>query len=224
MNRTRSYLLVVIGLACSAFLAAASGRAAQTTQPSESPFPKPSLYPVAWELKFEHKMPKRIVIDVPGAGPQAYWYMTYGVTNNTEKERLFLPFFEMLTRTGKVVRSDNAIPAKVFDAIKARENNRYLLPAAKIAGELRIGEDQAKEGVAIWPEPDPRMGTFSIFVGGLSGESVMLKDDKGEPTKDPNGQPVILRKTLEITYQVPGDERYPGEDPVNSKGEQWIMR
>jgi hypothetical protein len=164
------------------------------------------------------------VVDVPGAGPQPYWYMTYGVTNNTEKERLFLPIFEMLTRTGKVVRSDNAIPAKVFDAIRARENNRYLLPAAKIAGELRVGDDQAKEGVAIWPEPDPRMGTFSIFVGGLSGESVMLKDDKGEPVKDPSGQPVILRKTLEITYQIPGDERYPGEDPVNPKGEQWIMR
>jgi hypothetical protein len=221
MKRTLAYPLVVIGLVCAAMLARTSP--AQTTEPSN--FPKPSLYPIAWELKFEHKIPKRIVVDIPGAAaPQAYWYMTYAVTNNTDKERLFLPFFQMLTRSGKVIRSDNAIPAKVFDAIKSRENNRYLLPAAKIAGELRIGDDQAKESVAIWPEPDPRMGTFSIFVGGLSGESVLLKDESGQPVKDKDGQPVILRKTLEITYQIRGDEMYPGEDPIVPKDEQWVMR
>jgi hypothetical protein len=68
------------------------------------------------------------------------------------------------------------------------------------------------------------MGTFSIYVGGLSGESVMLKDEKGEAVKDKDGKPVILRKTLEITYQVRGDEMYPGEDPIVPKGEQWVMR
>src|SRR6476620_346843 len=171
MNRTLAYPLVAIGLSCAAFLAG-SVPGAQTTAPSD--YPKPSLYPISWELKFEHKMPKRIVVDVPGSSaPSAYWYMTYGVTNNTDKEQLFLPYFEMLTRSGKVIRSDNGVPARVFDAIKQRENNRYLQPGPKVAGELRVGEDQAKEGVAIWPEPEPRMGTFSIFVGSLSGESVM---------------------------------------------------
>src|SRR3954471_24751461 len=193
MKRTLVYPLVVIGLLGSAFLVRPLPAPAQTTEPSA--FPKPSMYPISWELKFEHKTPKRIVVDLPGRAPQAYWYMTYSVTNSTDKERLFLPFFEMLTRTGKVVRSDNGVPAKVFDAIKSRENNRYLMPAAKIAGELRVGEDQAKESVAIWPEPDPRMGTFSIFAGGLSGESVILKDEKGQDVKDKDGQPVILRKT-----------------------------
>ena len=31
---------------------------------------------------------------------------------------------------------------------------------------------QARDSVAVWEEPDPDMGTFRIFVGGLSGEFV----------------------------------------------------
>jgi len=46
-------------------------------------YPKPSPYPISWELNFEHSKPKRIVVDVPGqSAPKAYWYMTYTVTNN----------------------------------------------------------------------------------------------------------------------------------------------
>ena len=51
-----------------------------------------------------------------------------------------------------------------------------------------------------------------------------LKDDNGQPMKDKDGQPIILRKPLEATYQVPGDEVHPGEDVVNEKGESWVMR
>src|SRR5436309_10296030 len=85
-------------------------------------YPKPSPYPVSWELKFEHGKPQRIVVEVPGAAaPQAYWYLTYTVTNNTDKEQTFLPVFEMLTEDGRIIRSDKAIPAGVFGAIKQRE-------------------------------------------------------------------------------------------------------
>src|SRR5437588_12379146 len=79
-------------------------------------YPKPSPYPISWELKFDHDMPQRIVVKAPGvAAPQAYWYLTYTVTNNTGQEQTFLPFFEMLTNDGKVIRSDNKIPAVVFN-------------------------------------------------------------------------------------------------------------
>src|ERR1041384_1948066 len=38
-------------------------------------YPKPSIYPVSWELKFTHGLPKRIVVEVPGSStPQAFWY------------------------------------------------------------------------------------------------------------------------------------------------------
>jgi hypothetical protein len=188
-------------------------------------YPKPSPYPISWELNFEHSKPKRIVVDVPGSSaPKAYWYMTYTVTNKTDKEQTFLPIFELVTKEGKVIRSDKDIPAQVFDAIKGREHIKYLEPYTKTAGELRIGDDQAKDSVAIWEEPEAKMGTFNIYIGGLSGESVFLKNDKGEQEKDANGKPIILRKTLQLTYQIPGDEVHPGEDPVIEKDTTWVMR
>lgn len=187
-------------------------------------FPRPSPYPITWELKFKHSMPKRIVVDVPGGAPQAFWYMTYTVTNNTGQERTFLPVFEMLTDDGKVIRSDRNIPYKVFTDIKAREKSKFLEHFTQIGGEIRLGEDEAKDGVAIWKEPMPEMGTFSIFLTGLSGEAARLHDAQGKDVKDADGQPIILRKTLQLTYFVRGDEVYPGLDEVNRKSEQWVMR
>jgi hypothetical protein len=181
------------------------------------PFPKPSPYPKSWELKFEHGKPTRIVVQVPGSTvAQAFWYMTYTVTNNSDKEQLFLPTFDMALEDGRVIRDDFKIPRPVFDEIKKREGLRFLEPAALIGGELRLGPDQAKDGVAIWPEAALRMGRFSVFVTGLSGETATVKG--------PEGKDVILRKTLQLNYLIRGDEVYPGEDEVNENPSEWVMR
>jgi hypothetical protein len=180
-------------------------------------YPKPSPYPKTWELKFEHGTPKRVVVQPEhGNVPKAYWYMTYSVTNETDKEQLFLPAFELLTEDGRVIRNDINIPHSVFEAVKKREGVRFLEPAALIGGELRIGPDQAKDGVAIWPEPAAEMGTFSVFVSGLSGEIATVKGA--------DGKDVILRKTLQLNYLIRGDDAYPGEDQVNENPQEWIMR
>src|SRR5690348_9726793 len=84
-------------------------------------YPKPSPYPISWELTFQHDKPQRIVVDTADGPAKAYWYMTYTVTNNSGQERTYLPAFELVTKEGKVVRSDRLIPATVFDAIKKRE-------------------------------------------------------------------------------------------------------
>lgn len=180
-------------------------------------FPTPSPYPISWELDFQHQTPQRIVVTPPGSEvPVAYWYMTYTITNNTDSEQVFLPIFEMLTNDGQVIRSDNNIPAPVFDAIRERERNEFLEPFVKIGGDLRIGEDEAREGVAIWREPMPEMGRFSIFVGGLNGEAATVAG--------PDGKDVILRKTLQLNYFIRGDEIYPGEDEINDEPQKWVMR
>jgi len=181
--------------------------------------PEPSIYPISWQLDFKHGSPKRVVV-----GTDAYWYLTYTVTNNTGDEQIFRPDFQMLNKEGKVLKSDRAIPSEVFDKIKGVEGNRLLQPISKLAGPLRQGVDQAKDGVAIWPEVTPRMGSFKIFVGGLSGEYVILNDDDGKPVMGPDNIPVMLRKTIEIDYQIYGDEFYPGRDDVHQLAEKWIMR
>lgn len=192
---------------------------------SATTFPSPSPYPISWELKFDHGLPKRIIVETPDSPtPLAYWYMTYTVTNKTDKEQIFLPHFDMVSRTGNVIRSDENISKKVFDAIKQREGSQFLEPFTKIGGEIRLGEDEARDGVAIWKEPDPRMGNFTIFVSGLSGESVQMKDDSGQPLKDADGNPIILHKTLQLNYLVRGGDVYPGQDEVNVKSEDAVMR
>ena len=96
---------------------------------------------------------------------------------------------------------------------------------SKIEGDIQPGEDLARDGVAIWPEPMQRMGTFSIFVGGLTGEYVILKKsgDQWVPINPKNSAAELkgvdekdlktLRKTLQLTYQVAGDEIRPGTRP-----------
>lgn len=199
-------------------------------------YPEPSPYPVSWDLKFEHGKPKRIVVDVPNEGPTAYWYLTYRVTNNTDQEQLFLPLFEMVTKDGKVHRSDKGIPARVFHQIKEAEGNRFLERRTQIVGTLRVGEDQARDGVAIWKEPMAEMGNFTIFVTGLSGEVVTCKivDGKLIPLNPanireelkgvPQDQQVSLRKTLQLDYVIYGDEKYAQKDDVVVKGKKWVMR
>lgn len=183
-------------------------------------FPKPSPYPVSWELKFEHSKPKRIVVTPTGsAKPQAYWYMTYTVTNLGEQKQKFLPVFELMTEEGKVTRSDNNIPNAVLETIRVREKAPKLESVTEIGGIVLIGEDQARDGVAIWAEPKAEMGQFTIFVTGLSGEAVIVKDDKDEKK-----EPTVLRKTLQMDYHMPGDDKYPGVDVVETSSEQWIMR
>jgi len=202
------------------------------TSPARADFPKPSPYPISWELKFTHGLPKRIVVNVPNSNiPQAYWYMTYTVTNLGDKEQMFLPRFELMTEDGRLTRGDVNIPRDVFDAIKAKERNKLLEPVTSITGLLRLGEAEARDGVAIFPEPTPRMGHFSIFVTGLSGEAVTLKNvngefqkiDDAEQMKNPKDL-IILRKTLQLNFFIRGDEVYPGEDEVNQDTEVWIMR
>ena len=197
-------------------------------------FPEPSPYPISWELKFEHGGPKRIVVQIPNQGPRAFWYITYSVTNLTKEDQTFLPEFVMVTKDGRTIRSDQHVPFKVFEAIK--KGKQFLEPPTKVGGTLRVGEDQTRDSVAIWPEPMAEMGSFSIFVGGLSGETVTMKMVDGKPVKvkaENTSQELkgvkdedilILRKTLQLNYVVYGDDVFPGMDEVNVRPEQWVMR
>jgi hypothetical protein len=195
-------------------------------------YPKPSINRVSWELDFKHGLPQRIAVTLPGAdAPKAFWYMTFTVTNNTREEQSFLPIFDLIDDHGNIHHSNRNIPKEVFNAIKNREKIKLLEPLAKASGRILVGPDQAHDSVAIWPEPLERMGTFSIFITGLSGEAVWFKDGKVTPlnkadwikTKQEDAGEV-LRKTLQIDIQIPGDEFYQGGDKVIQKDETWVMR
>lgn len=172
--------------------------------------PRPSPYPVAWELTVEVGTPKRVVVD-----GKAYWYLTYSVKNETGQERVFLPRFEVLTPDGVVTRTDRLIPLKVFETVQRLEGKAFLEQANQIAGEIRLGEDEMRDGVAIWPEASAEDREFTVFFTGFSGEAVKVPGPDGELT---------LFKTLRLDYVVPGDAKFRQVNEVREVGRSFVMR
>ena len=200
---------------------------------SPDAYPKPSPFPVSWELKFAHSTPRRMTIVLPGdTQPTAYWYFVYSVLNqsdqaanydpNQDKERIFYPDFVMRTQDGKLLEGNDGIHPAVFDAIKAYERNPNLEDPTQMGGKILLGQDQMRQSVAIWAEPMRRMGSFQIFVSGLWGETAVAKDSDGNPIKDANGNDILLHKTLMMSYHVDGDATH--YSPVRKVVEQFVMR
>lgn len=141
-------------------------------------YPKPSLGPVSWELKFQFQDIQRINIVVPGEPARAYWYMIYTITNDIDNDRdvMFYPEFSLVTDELKVFQAGLGVPPEVFQAIKRRYKNTYpwLEHPRDLIGKIRRGQDNARDSVAIWPDFDPRTSKFAVFVAGLSGEQVTV--------------------------------------------------
>jgi hypothetical protein len=121
----------------------------------------------------------------------------------------------MLMEDGQIIHSDIGVAPAVFDAIKKKEGLKFLQSDDLIGGDLRQGEDQSKDGVAIWPEPRLRMGTFTIFIAGYWGEAA---------TVTVNGKDITLHKTQQITYSSDSDEQHPGGGDLVEKSRQFVMR
>jgi hypothetical protein len=155
--------------------------------------------------------------------------MLYTVENNTDREVDFYPRFDLVTDTLQVITSEIRVSAEAFQAIKRRSKDSFLLPPEKITGKLLRGRDRAKHGVAIWRDFDPQARSFRIYVSGLSGEFLRLKNpafDRNKPENDSNKRYFTLRKTLEIPYKFPSgpESRHLTVPGRRAHQQKWIMR
>jgi hypothetical protein len=104
----------------------------------------------------------------------------------------------------------------VFNKIKELYKSDLLLSPTAIYGKLLQGEDNAKDGVIIFSDIDPAARDFRLFVAGLSGETAEVKNPL-------TGKPVILQKTLELDYNIPGEAI--GIDPHSQlRATHWVMK
>jgi hypothetical protein len=201
MNRSLfSWLLAGVALTAALSLslpAPADDAASQPATPAPSRDPRePSRVPISWELSFKHGTLERAVVPVDGKD-QTYWFMRYTVTNNSGRDILFTPSFEIVAESGVASSAIKNVPAPVFAKIKSLYNNSFLLSPINVDGKLLQGEDNAKDSVAIFPALDPESRNFKIFVMGLSGETSEVVDPISK-------KQVLLQKTLELDYNLPG--------------------
>jgi hypothetical protein len=184
----------------------------------------------SWQLDFSFHDPQRISIQHPGdERPTVYWYALFTVVNNTGRDVEFYPSFNLVTDTLEVVEGGADINPRVYDAIAARHEREYpfFAPPSKITGLLLRGADNARTSAAVFRMFDPSSNNFTVYIAGLSGQISRVPnpefDDQREESES-NQRFFILRKSLAITYGLPGDvsTRFRAV-PVRQKRE-WVIR
>jgi len=205
--------------------------------------PQAGPMPKSWNLEFHYTDPQRIALAVPGSSePRAYQYLLYTVVNESGRDLEFYPSFEIMTGTGARLPSELGVSPVVLAAIKKRhaETHPFLRGQTEIIGRLLQTADQAKDGVAVWPDFSANSSKFTVFVSGLSGESADIPNPGFQPDKPQtvdekladgttiprtvNPKMFTLHRTLAIHYDLPGDARTRGAAAPVRTGQEWVMR
>lgn len=211
-------------------LLGASGLLVATWMPIGQAAPQPDKASRTWELDCHFHDPERMVITLPGdSEPTTFWYLLYTVSNDTGQDVDFYPAFELVTDTFKVVRGGDRIHPLVVDAIRARHKKQYpfFVDPLKATGRLLQGEDNARTSAAVFRNFDPTANRFTIYVAGLSGEVVRLRNpafDPEVPESETNSRFFTLRKSLGITYDLPGDPQTRKLATPTRVKMEWVMR
>ena len=202
MKKTRLCVAILTILSITSFASAA---------------PEPKIVPSAYQLDFKYNKPLAVALKTDKGDIQWFWYLKYTVTNHTGKDQLYIPDVAVSYDDGAIVQAGKDIPASVFKIIKHKEQNPLLQSPLQVVGKMLQGEDFAKTSVVIWPHFGPHVKEMRIFFSGLSGETtqIQVKDQK---------EPILLRKTRMLIYEVPGTNTHPQDQVIKPKADTWIMR
>lgn len=180
--------------------------------------PEPDVVSGSWQLSVKYAAPRVISVRLPTEDhARLYWYMTYTVTNETGEDQMFIPDLWLLTDGGDLMQANRGVAPTVFKSIKTYLDNPLLESPTQIVGKILQGKDNARDGVAIWPVPDHDVDMLRIFFGGLSGEVHEVTDAN-------TGEKHLLRKTLMVEFQTPGDRAHLAGKPYLKKKQDWVVR
>jgi hypothetical protein len=192
--------------------------------------PKPALAIKTWQLDFAFDDPQRITITPPGERTSTtYWYMLFTVTNNTGKDVKFLPTFRLLTNQLEKVDGGDGVTPYVYDEIFKRHRPQYpfITEPFRATGMLLQGRENARTSAVVFKSFNPQADKFTIYVSGLSGDverQVNPAFDVGRPEKDDNRKYFLLRRTLAVEYDLPGDARSRSTVQPVRRSRRWEMR
>ena len=180
--------------------------------------PEPDPVPRRWQLDIDPGDLRVTVVDLP-SGPKAYYYIDYLVTNNSGEDVYFAPSFTLYTPDdGELLRSGRGIPREVTDQVLAELDDEFVQDEIRVQGLLLQGKEYARQGVAIWPVENTKVDEIVVFATGFSGETKRVE-------RPDNGETVVLRKTLMLRHEVPGELDTQRREPIDRRGDgRWILR
>lgn len=190
-----------IGAAVAALLSVMMLSAASFAAPS--PAPTVASGP-GWEIDFK---PGDLRLYVDPTDGRHYWYFTYTVTNLTNRDLIFAPKIELFLDSGEVLRSGRGVPTRAVGQVRRMLADPLLEDQNRIIGDLRVGRENARTGIAMWPAEDQDVTEITLFIRGLSSDRKVVKHHG-------SGEDVSLYRTLRREYQVPGDPEARGSDPL----------
>ena len=190
--------------------------------------PEPAIVPAPgqWTLNMEFTPPQQITLPRGSDNKQVnFWYTIITLTNNTGNDVDFYPKCDLMTDSFQIIPAGKFVSSMLFDQIKRRHKSRYpfLEPLDNAGTKILQGEDNTKDIAVIWPDFDTQAKSLQLFITGLSNETAAVehpvsKDERGEPLK------VFLRKTLELSYSLRGDQALRTNASFAFQGKRWIMR
>lgn len=158
-----------------------------------------------WQLDFK---PGALRLYIDPQTKTNYWYFTYKVVNRSTAERAWLPRFEFFSDRGEIKVSGQDVPSRVSEDILTLLGNPLLEDQNEILGDLLVGEENAKDGLVVWPAGDADINEMTVFVTGASGRVRKVVDTK---TREMRSE----RWTLRFNYLLPGEALPRGSEPVN---------
>ena len=193
-----------LGPACALLIATAMAMVVGiTTAPAPASAPV-SASSLDWQLDLA---PGDLRLYVDPVDGRRYWYFTYTVTNQTERDLVFAPRIELFMDSGEVLRSGRGVPSRVIGQLKKLLGNPLLEDQNRIIGDLRVGKENARTGIAVWPAEDQDITEVTLFFQGLSSDRKVVEHPK-------TNQPVSLYRTLRREYIVAGDPEQRGSTPL----------
>jgi hypothetical protein len=162
------------------------------------------------------------------------WYIAYRalvragsrVPESAEEAQdrpIFVPEFTFVTDDdGKVQTYADRILPEAQKAINKRERYQYKNSVDVVGPLPQITPDSSKQlksldGVATWTGIDPDTDFFTVYMTGFSNG---YKVSQG-----PDGQEIVLRRTLMQKFWRPSDRFDQSEDEIRLKGEpSWVYR
>jgi hypothetical protein len=135
---------------------------------------------------------------------QGYWVLVYEVTNETDKDRNWIPNFELTTDRGEFLSDGENVPRHIQMAILDTFGDPLMVAQSQASGSLLQGETYAIRSFIVWkagPEHIPGyepLREIQVFASGVSG-------DTAEVTNPITGEKKNLRRVIQLSWFVDGN-------------------